>query len=260
VATQSFTRRAYGPVMLDRIASGDEAKAALHEMLGADTERRLRQVGVVTAGGVTAAWTGYDCIKHASHLEGQGFAVQGNMTTSESVIATMAEAYRGAMGPLAERMLAALRAGEAAGGDLRGRQSAAVLVASASGDAETRTGVEIDLRVDDHRDPVAELSRLLDVRRRYEAAGAAGRAGDGPAAAEAWARLVEVAPSPIERAVYEVLALACAGQLDAGRALASRTLAAPAVAGYVHTLVREGSLPHGDVLTAAGGIEAGEGT
>lgn len=169
VASQAITEPAYGWRCLDAMRSGADAHAALTQARAADAAAPLRQVGVVDASGIAAAFTGELCIDHAGHHIGDGYAVQANMMASSNVWPEMAEAFEGAAGPLAARMLAALRAGEEAGGDARGRMSAAILVAGATPADAPRGGIVVDLRVDDHPNPVEELARLLDLRDAFAA-------------------------------------------------------------------------------------------
>jgi uncharacterized Ntn-hydrolase superfamily protein len=164
VATQAFTDPGYGPRCLDALASGSSAAEALDKAAAADPAAFLRQVGVVGTDGTGAATTGAGCIDHAGHRAGDGFAVQANMMASPEVWPAMAEAYASATGPLPRRLLAALDAAQAAGGDARGVMSAALLVVGAApGD-----GRLVDLRVDRSADPLGDLSRLLDAADAYQ--------------------------------------------------------------------------------------------
>src|ERR1700737_804766 len=157
-ATQSVAEVAHGPHTLDRVQQGFDASAALAAVLGEDDLAHFRQVGVVDARGEAAAHTGSGCIPHAGEGIGEGFSCQANMMATDTVPAAMADAYRDHGGDLPERLLAALDGAEDAGGDVRGRQSAALLVVPAAGEAwRTR----FDLRVDDDSEPLAELRRLL---------------------------------------------------------------------------------------------------
>jgi uncharacterized Ntn-hydrolase superfamily protein len=164
VATQSIAEPAYGPRALDGLAAGARAREALDELVGDDDLARFRQVAVVDAHGNVAAHTGEGCIAHAGHHEGHAFSVQANMMASPEVWPAMAHAFEAAAGPLSRRLLAALHAAEAHGGDARGRQSCALLIAPAHGERWQRT---VDLRVDDHPEPLAELDRLLDLSDAY---------------------------------------------------------------------------------------------
>jgi uncharacterized Ntn-hydrolase superfamily protein len=154
VATQAFSEPAYGPRCLEAMANGMSASDALAQARALDPGEALRQVGVVDVDGNAAAFTGDLCVDFAGHYVGDGYAVQANMMASERVWPAMAEAYEHAKGDFADRLLAALAAGEREGGDARGRMSAAMRVAGE---------IAIDLRVDDHAEPVEELTRLSRV-------------------------------------------------------------------------------------------------
>jgi uncharacterized Ntn-hydrolase superfamily protein len=165
LATQSYANLAYRPQGLALLRTGVSAAGAVAGLTAADDGRAQRQVGVVGAAGDGATFTGDDCHAWAGGVAGDGYAIQGNILTGPEVVAAMEAAWRADPDQprLAVRLLAALRAGDGAGGDRRGRQSAALLVV-AKGQGYGGTGdVLVDLRVDDHPDPVAELARLLDV-------------------------------------------------------------------------------------------------
>jgi uncharacterized Ntn-hydrolase superfamily protein len=216
VATQSVVEPAHGPNALDRLADGATAAEALQAVLDADPLARVRQVGIADASGGVAAHTGADCIPHAGHVTGEHHSAQANMMERDTVPAAMSAAFEGADGDLAERLMAALRGAEGEGGDVRGRQSAALLVVPAEGEAWR---ARIDLRVEDHADPVAELGRLLALQRAYELAGTADElmaADRAQAAGELYRRAAELAPGSDELLFWAGLALAHAGDLDAG--------------------------------------------
>src|SRR5215217_3651023 len=164
VATQSIAEPAYGPRLLERLRDGQAPRAALDELLAADRQARFRQVAVVDATGTVAGHTGDVCIPEAGDIEGESFSAQANMMASADVWPAMAEAFESGSGPLPRRLLAALDAGEAAGGDVRGRQSAALVAVPAKGEAWQRT---VELRIEDHHDPLGELRRLLDLADAY---------------------------------------------------------------------------------------------
>jgi len=169
VATQSFVQPSYGPRGLYLMKTGTPAPEALAALLRADPDSQVRQVAMIDAQGRVAAHTGSRDIPAAGHLVGHGFSVQANLMRSEAVWPAMAAAFASSTGDLAERMLAALDAAEAAGGDIRGRQSAALVVVS-SDPSEPAWNRVFDLRVEDHPDPLGELRRLLRVARAYKAA------------------------------------------------------------------------------------------
>jgi uncharacterized Ntn-hydrolase superfamily protein len=172
VATQAAGRAEYGPRILDLLAKGLDPQAAIERALADDAGRETRQLGVVDAQGRAASWTGSECNDWAGHVEGDGFAAQGNILAGQAVVDGMARAYRETEGALAERLMAALEAAEAAGGDRRGRQSAAMIVERPGAASSRREGIDriLDLRVDDHPEPIEELRRLLGIWERWHVA------------------------------------------------------------------------------------------
>ena len=167
VATQSFANTAYGPDGLARMRDGLSAREALARLIADDADRDLRQVGLVDARGGAAAHTGPGCHAWAGHHVGEGFTCQGNILVGQETVDAMAAAFRAAKGELAERLVGALAAGEGAGGDRRGKQASAVYVVRPKGGYGGMNDVLVDLRVDDHVEPVKELRRLLDLRNLY---------------------------------------------------------------------------------------------
>ena len=216
VATQSVVEPAYGPQALDRLADGIGAQQALGELLAADPLAALRQVAVLDAGGGVSVHTGADCIVHAGHATGAHHSVQANMMARDTVPAAMSAAFERTEGLLHQRLLAALEAAEAEGGDVRGRQSAAMVVVPPDGEPWRRT---VDLRVEDHPAPLDELGRLLALQRAYDLAGsadellAAGRVGE---AGGLYLEASRLAPESDELQFWAGLALAQAGELEAG--------------------------------------------
>lgn len=170
VATQAAGIAGYGPRILALLEEGLAPAEAIERALADDPGRETRQLGVVSAAGVAAAFTGADCNDWAGHEAGAGFAVQGNILAGEEVVREMARAFRETEGELAERLVAALEAGQAAGGDRRGQQSAAVLVERSGAGAGGRLGLDrtCDLRVEDHERPIEELRRLLSIHHRWD--------------------------------------------------------------------------------------------
>jgi uncharacterized Ntn-hydrolase superfamily protein len=167
VATQSWIRTAYGPDGLRLLAEGAGAVEALERLLEGDEGREQRQLGIVDREGRAAAFTGHGCLDWAGHRLGPGFAAQGNVLRSEDTLHALVGAFEGApAGPLADRLIAALAAAQAAGGDRRGQQAAAVLVMR-RGAGYGGADVLVDLRVDDHEQPIAELERLYGLHRLY---------------------------------------------------------------------------------------------
>jgi uncharacterized Ntn-hydrolase superfamily protein len=166
VATQSFTLKSYGPRGLDLLREGVDPEAALAQLTDQDDLSDVRQVAFVDSTGRTASHTGSSCIPAAAAIAGDGFSAQGNMLRTEGVVEALAHGFEGAAGTLAERLLAALDAAEAAGGDFRGREAGAILVVPAEGAADVRVS---DVRVDNHPEPLAELRRLLALEQALRA-------------------------------------------------------------------------------------------
>ncbi len=164
IATQAFANTTYGPKGLALLRKGLTPKQVLQRLLAEDKDREHRQVGIVDAKGRAAAFTGKKCLPWAGHIIGKGYTVQGNILSSEQVVRAMAEAFESAQGELAERLMAALEAGDNAGGDARGKQSAALLVVRKGGGYAGFDDRYIDLRVDDHPEPIKELRRLLGLK------------------------------------------------------------------------------------------------
>jgi uncharacterized Ntn-hydrolase superfamily protein len=169
IATQSYANLAYRPQGLALLSGGRSAQEALDALTGADELREQRQAGIVASKGDGASYTGSECFPWAGGAVGEGYSVQGNILTGPEVVAAIEAAYLASdpTQPLARRLLAALLAGDRAGGDRRGRQSAALLVVTPGGGYGGGSDVLVDLRVDDHADPVAELGRLLDLHTLY---------------------------------------------------------------------------------------------
>lgn len=167
VATQSFANTAFGPDGLGFMAQGLSAQDAMEKLLAADPQREHRQVGIVDSQGRSATFTGKECFPWAGGIAGKNFAAQGNILVSEATVGALAETFRASKGSLAERLVAALDAAQDAGGDRRGRQSAAVLVVKEKGGYGGLNDRYVDLRVDDHVEPIKELGRLLGLYKLY---------------------------------------------------------------------------------------------
>lgn len=168
IATQSFVEVSYGPLGLELMDRGSSPDAALGQLLKKDPHPGVRQVAFVDNQGRVAAHTGEGCIPGAGHRTGAGYSVQANLMLTDEVPDAMADAFESATGPLAERMLSALAAAQAVGGDIRGKQSAALLVVRAQPSDKPWTDRIVDLRVDDSETPLRELTRLLRLHRAYE--------------------------------------------------------------------------------------------
>src|SRR5438046_952341 len=199
VATQSMVNVSFGPLGLDYLKAGYGAEQALKALLAADSEPQSRQVSIVDAKGGVATHTGTKCIPAAGHRMGDGFSVQANRMEKDTVWDAMFEAYTSSQEPLAERMLAALEAAEAEGGDIRGKQSAAMLVVTGKPTGRSWEDRIIEIRVEDAPDPNKELGRLLRVKRASMALPAADRAGDDKVAAAARPQeALRLAPGVVE--------------------------------------------------------------
>jgi uncharacterized Ntn-hydrolase superfamily protein len=216
VATQANVDVAYGPRALDLLQGGEDAQAALAALVAADAGSAGRQVAVVDASGRVAAFTGESCMPAAGHVTGDGVSCQANIMASERVWPAMLEVFSSAEGSLTARLLAALDAAQAAGGDLRGQQSAAILVVPPAGN---EWDTVVSLRVEDHRDPLVELRRLVELHDVYLIAGQAdelvnqGRYDD---ASRLYLRAHQLAPENAEFRFWAGLAAAQLGELEAG--------------------------------------------
>jgi len=236
VATQSFTERSYGPLGLELMRAGKSPEEALAELVAADDRRKYRQVAFLDAKGRGAVHVGENCIPAAGYASGDGFSAQGNMVASERVWESMAEAFERSEGPLAERLLDALEAAEAAGGDWRGRQAGGILMVAGEGKPWER---EVDLRVDDHPDPVAELRRLVRLGSAYRAM----RGPSGPSAAD-----LDLLPE-VDARWARIFRAAATGQLDEAREQLRPLLEEePRWADFVRSLADLDALPNAGKL------------
>jgi uncharacterized Ntn-hydrolase superfamily protein len=218
VATQSFVNKSFGPRGLDLLRSGLTAQQALDSLLKNDPGAAVRQVAIVDRDGRVATHTGSGCIAYAGHVQGASFSVQSNMMLGNTVPQAMAAAFEGSKGkPLAERLLLALEAAQAAGGDIRGQQSAALIIVpgkSAGKPWEERT---VDLRVDDHPAPLKELRRLYTVHMAYQHMNNGDLAvekGDMPLAMKEYGAAMKLFPQNLEMQYWTAVTLANNNQLD----------------------------------------------
>lgn len=210
VATQSLVNISFGPIALTMLGEGVPAPQIVAALVASDKDTHRRQVAVVDAAGRVGAWTGEGCIPEASHHTGEGYSVQANMMTNPTVVPAMAAAFESASGDLATRMLAALQAAQAEGGDIRGMQSAAVKVVSGKRE-ETFWRADYDLRVDEHTDPITELGRLVRLRHAQlldEQGYKALEAGDRAQAMSLWAQACAEAPELEELPFWQAMTLA----------------------------------------------------
>lgn len=167
IATQSWANTTYGPLGLELLAQGKAPDEVMAALTGPDEHRALRQAGIVDAKGRAATYTGGECFAWAGGITGPNFACQGNILVSEATVQALAHTFESTPGGLWDRLIAALAAGQAAGGDSRGQESAALLVVREGGGYGGFNDRFIDLRVDDHPRPIEELARLLDLHKLY---------------------------------------------------------------------------------------------
>lgn len=167
IATQSWANTGFGPQGLDLLRQGHSAQAVVDKLIADDAGRNTRQIGIVDLHGGSATYTGRDCLHWAGGTTGPNFAAQGNILVGEETVLAMAETFQNTAGDLAHRLVEALDAGQTAGGDSRGRQSSALYVVKAKGGYGGLSDRYIDLRVDDHNEPIQELKRLLALWRLY---------------------------------------------------------------------------------------------
>lgn len=168
VATQSFVNPSFGPRGLELLKAGKSPQEAIDELIASDEGRDVRQLAILDSKGRTASYTGKNCIREAGNIAMENFSVQANMMLTDKVWSAMAEAFANSSGPLAERMITALEAAQNEGGDIRGKQSASLLVVKSEATGKIWEDRAIDLRVEDSDEPIIELKRLLKVYRAYE--------------------------------------------------------------------------------------------
>ncbi|HLM34868.1 MAG TPA: DUF1028 domain-containing protein [Gaiellaceae bacterium] len=244
VATQAFADRRYGALGIELLAAGRSPQAALDELTASDAEAAVRQVGVVAADGRSAAHTGAACVPAAGHITGEGFSAQANMMRTEEVWPAMAEAFAASRRPLPWRLLDALDAAEAAGGDFRGKQSAAILVVRGEPSERPWDDKLLELRVDDHPEPLSELRRLLELADGYRALLQLREGDPPPEAVAAVRRLPE-----LDVRWSETYAALRDGDVERARALVRPLFESePRWRGYVASLAARGLLPHADEL------------
>lgn len=247
VATQSIVEPAYGPRGLELMRAGSSAPETLHRLLADDPEEPHRQVAMLDRWGRVAVHTGGKCIQAAGHSVGEQVSAQANLMRDPGVPDAMVEAFRGASGDLAARLVAALKGAESAGGDIRGRQSAALLVVAAKPGGGPSQERPFDLRVEDRPDPVEELGRLVELKRAYaraEAGDELAAGGDMAAALEEYAAARKAQPGNAELAFWHGVALAGVGREgEAREALAEAFRAGDQWRELVRRLPAAGLLP-----------------
>lgn len=217
VATQSFVEASYGPLGLELMRAGKTAGQALQALLAADDHTEVRQVAMVDAAGNVAVHTGAGAIVHACDRTGEGFSVQANLMLRSTVCDAMHTAYMSTEGDLAERLMAALEAAQAEGGDIRGVQSAALLVVTEDREDPPWGGRVIDLRIEDHPEPLVELRRLLTLARAYNHMNEGDEhmtRGEVAEAVAAYGRAEELAPGNHEMIFWHAATLAGIGRVE----------------------------------------------
>jgi len=217
VATQSFVDPAYGKLGLDLMRAGRSAPDALKSLLAGDEGREVRQVAMIDALGRVGAWTGKNDIQAAGHHVGKDYSVQANLMLNDKVWPAMATAFEAAKGDLAERMLAALDAAQAAGGDIRGRQSAALIVVTGKPTGQSWKDRTFDLRVDDSAEPLKELRRLVTLQRAYNHMNAGDLAvekKDNEGALREYSAAEKLVPDNAEMIYWHAVALVNMGRVD----------------------------------------------
>jgi uncharacterized Ntn-hydrolase superfamily protein len=217
VATQSFINPAYGPKGLSLIKQGKMPEEALKILLTKDEGREFRQVAFIDAKGNSIAHTGSLCIEDAGHVYGKYFSAQANLMLKNTVWNAMEIAFKKTQGPLAERLVAALEAAENEGGDIRGRQSAAILVVRAQSTGKMWEDRLVDLRIEDHPEPITEIKRLLKVHRAYEHMNAGDLAiekGDEAAALREYSTAEKLQPENLEMKYWHAVSLVNIGKID----------------------------------------------
>ncbi len=247
VATQSFVDPSYGPKGLALMKSGTSAPDALKQLLAKDEGRDVRQVAMIDAKGRVDAWTGAKDIQAAGHHVGQNYSVQANLMLNDTVWPAMAKAFESAKGDLADRMLAALDAAQAAGGDIRGSQSAALIVTSGTPTGQPWVDRVFDLRVDDQAEPLKELRRLVTLQRAYNHMNAGDLAvekKDNAAALREYSAAEKLVPTNAEMVFWHAVALVNMKRVDESLPLFKRAFSAdPNWRTLVTSLPKSGLLP-----------------
>lgn len=217
VATQSFVNPSFGPRGLELMKSGMSAEEALDLLIASDEGREFRQLAVLDVKGNVKAFTGNKCIEGAGHIVGKNYSVQANLMLNDLVPNAMADAFENTKGPLAERMVAAMEAAQNVGGDIRGQQSASILVVRGNSTGNLWEDRMIDLRVEDHFQPVNEIKRLLKVYRAYEHMNngdVAVEKNDMELAMKEYSAAMKMFPENLEMKYWTAITLVNVGELD----------------------------------------------
>jgi uncharacterized Ntn-hydrolase superfamily protein len=217
VATQSFVDPSYGPLGLDLMRAGKTARQALDGLLAADPGRDVRQVAMIDVHGNVAAHTGSRCVQAAGQFVGSGFSTQANLMLNDKVWSAMARAFEHTSGSLAYRMLAALDAGQSVGGDIRGKQSAAILIVKTTSTGRPWVDRVMELRIEDHPEPLKELRRLVILQEAYKHMNDGDLAvehGDVTGALREYGAAETMVPDNVEMKFWHAAALVNAGRVD----------------------------------------------
>lgn len=226
VATQSFVNPQYGPDGLELLKKGMSPDEIVKKLTEEDEGRDVRQLAVLDSQGNVASYTGSNCIKDAGNIIGNNFSVQANMMLNDKVWPAMAEAFENSKGSLAERMLTAMEAGQAAGGDIRGKQSAAILVVAAENTGKPWMDRKVDLRIEDHKSPLKELRRLLTVHSAYSFMNQGDldmEHGNFDAALKNYSKAESIYPENIEMTYWKAVTMANGGMIEESLALFKKT-------------------------------------
>lgn len=218
IATQAFVNASFGPRGLELLRQGLSAPEVVKTLIAADEGREVRQLAIIDSQGQVAAHTGGNCIPAAGHHLGDNYVVQANLMLNEQVWPAMAAAFEASQGPLAERLVTTLAAAQAVGGDIRGQQSAALLVVKGVNTGQIWEDRLIELRIEDHPQPVTELQRLLQIHRAYEYMNRGDEAmerNDVAGALEAYRRAEALYYDNPEMKFWHAVSLANAGQVTA---------------------------------------------
>jgi uncharacterized Ntn-hydrolase superfamily protein len=222
VATQAFVEVSYGPLGLALMKAGKSPQQALKSLLATDPRPEVRQVAMLDVKGRVAAHTGNKCVKEAGHLTGRGFSAQANIMRNRKVWKALAAAFKKSKGSLAERLLTGLEAAERAGGDLRGRQSAALLVVKVKSSGMPWEDKVVDLRVEDNPNPLVEMRRLLRIHEAFVHANNGDvlmEKGDIRKAQEEYRRSAELSPDNPELRFWHAVTMINHGDIEQGKAI-----------------------------------------
>lgn len=247
VATQSFVDPSYGKLGLDLMRAGKSAPDSLKALIAGDEGREVRQVAMIDAQGRVDAWTGKNDIQAAGHIIGKNYSVQANLMLNDKVWPAMSKAFENTQGDLADRMLAALEAAQAAGGDIRGKQSAALIVVTGKPVGQAWKDRVFDLRVDDSPEPLMELRRLVKLQRAYNHMNAGDLAvehKDNEGALREYSAAEKLVPDNAEMIYWHAIALVNMGRVDESLPLFRRVFALdPNWATLTPRLPKSGLLP-----------------